>query len=303
MSETVLQLSNITKRYGDFTAVRELSLNVSKSSIFGLLGPNGAGKTTSIRMIVNITIPDDGNIEIFGQKLSPKMQERIGYLPEERGLYKKMKVRDQLEFLGGLKGVPAQELKKRVQQWAERLKISEWLEKKTEELSKGMQQKIQFIATILHRPELIILDEPFSGLDPVNANLLIEVIQELKASGTTIILSTHVMEQVEKLCDEICLINRSQKVLAGNLRAIKRDFSSNQIAIAYEGNGGFLKENRLIKEIKSYAHHVEVRLADGADSQELLRQALNSGARINRFELIEPSLHEIFVQKVGVPNE
>jgi ABC-2 type transport system ATP-binding protein len=303
LESQAIQLHNVSKSYGDFTAVRNLSLNVKRGSIFGLLGPNGAGKTTTIRMIVSITVPDQGEVEIFGQRLTAKMQERIGYLPEERGLYKKMKVGEQLEFLGGLKGVPARELSTRIKQWSERLKIAEWLNKKTEELSKGMQQKIQFIATVLHQPELIILDEPFSGLDPVNANLLIEVIQELKTNGSTIILSTHVMEQVERLCDDICLINRSQKVLDGNLRAIKRDFSSNQIALNYEGGSDFLSENGLIRKINRYASHVEVILNDDVDPQLLLQSAINSGARISRFELMEPSLNEIFIQKVGKPNE
>ncbi len=300
MSTTqAIEIKAVTKSFGDFTAVNNLSLDVAQGSVFGLLGPNGAGKTTTIRMIVSITFPDSGEVKIFGQQLTPKMQERIGYLPEERGLYKKMKVVEQLRFLGGLKSVPKQELDKRINNWAERLQISSWLDKKTEELSKGMQQKIQFIATVLHKPELIILDEPFSGLDPVNANILIEVIHELKANGTTIILSTHVMEQVEKLCDDICLINKSQKVLAGNLKAIKKGFSSNKIALNYEGESNFLNNNNLVKKTAQYASHLEIELADGANSQELLKQAINSGVHINRFELMEPSLNEIFIRKVG----
>lgn len=294
-----IEIKAVTKSYGDFTAVNSLSLEVAKGSIFGLLGPNGAGKTTTIRMIVSITFPDQGEIKIFGQQLTPKMQERIGYLPEERGLYKKMKVRDQLYFLGGLKGLSKKELDKKVLYWAERLQIDSWLDKKTEELSKGMQQKIQFIATVLHSPELIILDEPFSGLDPVNANLLIEVIQELKSAGSTIILSTHVMEQVERLCDDICLINKSRKVLAGNLKAIKRSFAINKVAFSYEGKSDFLSDNTLVKSNVTYASHIEVELNDGASPQELLRQAIDSGVSINRFELMEPSLNEIFIKKVG----
>lgn len=296
-------LSSISKSYGDFTAVSNLSLSIPKGIIFGLLGPNGAGKTTTIRMIVRITVPDEGAVTIFSQQLTPKMQERIGYLPEERGLYKKMKVREQLLFLAGLKSVSAQEADKKIKYWTERLEISNWLEKKTDELSKGMQQKIQFISTILHSPELLILDEPFSGLDPINANLLIEVIQELKKSGCTIILSTHVMEQVEKLCDEICIINRSQKVLDGNLKTIKREFGNNRIALAVEGDSSFLRNSPFVENWTEFLHHIELDLCEGVDSQQLLRQVIDSGVRVTRFELVEPSLNEIFIKKVGKSNE
>lgn len=298
-TKQAIEIKAVTKSFGEFTAVNNLSLEVAQGSVFGLLGPNGAGKTTTIRMIVSITFPDSGEVKIFGEQLTAKMQERMGYLPEERGLYKKMKVLDQLRFLGGLKSIPSKELDKKIKDWAERLQIAGWLDKKTEELSKGMQQKIQFIATVLHEPELIILDEPFSGLDPVNANLLIEVIHELKSKGTTIILSTHVMEQVEKLCDDICLINKSQKVLGGNLKAIKKSFSSNKIALSYEGENNLLSNNSLVKNFSQYASHLEVELSDGADSQELLKQAIDRGLRISRFEMMEPSLNEIFIRKVG----
>ncbi|MBL8149141.1 MAG: ATP-binding cassette domain-containing protein [Blastocatellia bacterium] len=305
MEESVeaVGLSSISKSYGDFTAVSNLSLSIPKGIIFGLLGPNGAGKTTTIRMIVRITVPDEGAVTIFSQQLTPKMQERIGYLPEERGLYKKMKVREQLLFLAGLKSVSAQEADKKIKYWTERLEISNWLEKKTDELSKGMQQKIQFISTILHSPELLILDEPFSGLDPINANLLIEVIQELKKSGCTIILSTHVMEQVEKLCDEICIINRSQKVLDGNLKTIKREFGNNRIALAVEGDSSFLRNSPFVENWTEFLHHIELDLCEGVDSQQLLRQVIDSGVRVTRFELVEPSLNEIFIKKVGKSNE
>lgn len=292
-------LNEVSKAYGEYTAVNSLSLEVSPGAIFGLLGPNGAGKTTTIRMIVGITVPDKGQVAIFGQPVTRQTQEKIGYLPEERGLYKKMKVREQLFFLSGLKGVSPVDGRKRITQWAERLQIADWLDKKTEELSKGMQQKIQFIATILHQPTLIILDEPFSGLDPINANLLIEVIQELKSTGTTIILSTHVMEQVERLCDDICLINKAQKILAGNLKTIKKEFTRNKVAIAYEGGQDFLANNSLIRKVDVFASHSELHLNEGADAQQLLEQAFHSGARINRFELMEPSLNEIFIRKVG----
>ncbi|MEW6735228.1 MAG: ATP-binding cassette domain-containing protein [Acidobacteriota bacterium] len=300
---TAIELRGISKSYGEFAAVRNLSFTVMRGSTFGFLGPNGAGKTTTIRMIVNITVPDEGEIEILGARPSPQLQTRIGYLPEERGLYKKMKVRDQLLFFAGLKGVSGVDAASRIQRWGQRLQIAEWLDKKAEELSKGMQQKIQFIATILHEPELLILDEPFSGLDPVNTNLLIEVIQELKQAGRTIIFSTHMMEQVERLCDDICLINKSQKVLGGNLRTVKREFALNKVALCYDGGGDFLHQNGLVKQVDRFANHIELALADGADPQELLRRAIESGARISRFELIEPSLNEIFIAKVGKADE
>jgi ABC-2 type transport system ATP-binding protein len=294
-----IEIQNVTKRYDQFTAVNDLSMTVPREGIFGLLGPNGAGKTTTIRMIVGITAPDQGVVKVLGSQPSPTLQHRIGYLPEERGLYKKMKVGEQLEFLGGLKGVTARDLKVRIAHWSERLKMTEWLEKKTEELSKGMQQKIQFIATVLHEPDLIILDEPFSGLDPVNANLLIEVIQELKSAGSTIILSTHVMEQVERLCDEICVINRSRKVLAGNLRAIKKEFATNKVALGYDGDREFLTHNDLISTVTEKNGYVEIELAPTADPQMLLQQAIAQGGRISRFEVIEPSLNEIFIRRVS----
>lgn len=295
---SAVSIRDVCKSYGDFKAVDSLSLDVDRGSIFGLLGPNGAGKTTTIRMIVNINLPDSGSVSVLGEPASPRLQHRIGYLPEERGLYKKMRVREQLLFLSGLKGVGIDESRRRIAFWAERLKIADWLEKKTNELSKGMQQKIQFIATILHKPELIILDEPFSGLDPVNTSLLIEVIHELRAEGATIILSTHVMEQVEKLCDDICLINKARKVLGGSLRDIKRDYGIKKIALDFEGDDTFLQDSA-VTSIDRFASHIEAHISQPEDAQRLLRKAVESGVQIRKFELVEPSLHEIFVDKVG----
>ncbi|MEM4251373.1 MAG: ATP-binding cassette domain-containing protein [Candidatus Bathyarchaeia archaeon] len=295
---SAVSIRDVCKSYGDFKAVDSLSLDVDRGSIFGLLGPNGAGKTTTIRMIVNINLPDSGSVSVLGEPASPRLQHRIGYLPEERGLYKKMRVREQLLFLSGLKGVGIDESRRRIAFWAERLKIADWLEKKTNELSKGMQQKIQFIATILHKPELIILDEPFSGLDPVNTSLLIEVIHELRAEGATIILSTHVMEQVEKLCDDICLINKARKVLGGSLRDIKRDYGIKKIALDFEGDDTFLQDSA-VTSIDRFASHIEAHISQPEDAQRLLRKAVESGVQIRKFELVQPSLHEIFVVKVG----
>ncbi|HSK72457.1 MAG TPA: ATP-binding cassette domain-containing protein, partial [Pyrinomonadaceae bacterium] len=213
-NNTTLRVENVSKRFGDFTAVEDLSFKVYAGRVFGFLGPNGAGKTTTIRMIVGITAPDEGKIELFGRKVSSDLQSRIGYLPEERGLYKKMKVSDQLRYFAALKGVSQAEADKRIDFWLDRMNLSEWKAKKTSDLSKGMQQKIQFISTVLHDPDLLILDEPFSGLDPVNVGFMMDVIAEFKSADKTIIFSTHLMETAERLCQDILLINKSHKVIS-----------------------------------------------------------------------------------------
>src|ERR1700752_2832612 len=213
-----LFLEHVTKRFGDFTAVDDLSLQVNHGRVVGLIGPNAPGKTTTIRIIVNITIPDSGRIELFGQPMSAQLQDRIGYLPEERGLYKRMKVGEQLRFFAELKDLRGKEAEERIDRWLAKLQLTEWKEQRTKELSKGMQQKIQFITSVIHDPDLLILDEPFSGLDPVNVEIMQDTILELKGANKTIILSTHQMEIAEKLCDDVCMINRSQKVLDGKLR-------------------------------------------------------------------------------------
>ena len=301
MSEgnATLRLDHVTKAFDDFVAVDNLSLEVFPGKIFGLIGPNGAGKTTTIRMIVNITVPDSGRVELFGQLMNPRLQNRIGYLPEERGLYKKMKVSEQLRFLGELKGMSAGAADKAIDRWLDRLKLARWKNSKTDELSKGMQQKIQFIATVMHDPDLLILDELFSGIDPVNAELMKEVVLGLKASGRTIIFSTHMMEQAERLCDDICLINRSRKILEGSLREVKKGFGRHAVALRAEGIDGLLDDPVLISSVKPYGDHVEVVLAEGADAQQLLERLVAHGARISRFEQIESSLHDIFIAKVG----
>ncbi len=297
--DVTLAVDRVSKKFDDFVAVDELSLQVRAGRIFGLIGPNGAGKTTTIRMIVNILAPDSGRIELFGEGMSERLQDRIGYLPEERGLYKKMRVGEQLRYFGELKGLSAREAETRLDHWLARLKLSEWKNHKTDELSKGMQQKIQFIATVMHAPDLLILDEVFSGLDPVNAELMKDVLLELKADRRTIIFSTHMMSQAEELCDDICLINRSRKVFEGSLREVKSSFGRRAVALRMEGGGEVLKDVRLVAGVKPYGDYVEVLLADGADAQELLHRLVESGARIMRFEQIEPSLHDIFLQKVG----
>lgn len=298
-NEITVSLEKVTKSFGDFTAVRDLSLAVRAGRIFGLLGPNGAGKTTTIRMIVNITAPDSGTIELFGQHITPELQDRIGYLPEERGLYKKMRVVDQLSFFAELKNVDRKVSGPKIDHWLARLKLSEWKKKKSIELSKGMQQKVQFITTVLHDPDLVILDEPFSGLDPVNVELLKDVVLDLKRSGKTVIFSTHQMELAEKICDDICLLNRSQKILDGSLRQIKQGFGRNAVALRVEGDANVLNDRSLVSSVQHHSDEIEVLLAAGANPQELLKRLVDSGAQISKYEMIEPSLNDIFIQKVS----
>jgi ABC-2 type transport system ATP-binding protein len=294
-----LRVENVTKRFGDFTAVDDLSFEVRAGRVFGFLGPNGAGKTTTIRMIVGITAPDEGKIELFGSHTPSEMQNRIGYLPEERGLYKKMKIVDQLRYFSALKGVSQKEADERIDKWLERMKLAEWKNKKTTDLSKGMSQKIQFIATVLHNPDLLILDEPFSGLDPVNVEFLIEVVAELKAQRKTIIFSTHLMETAERLCDDIILINKARKVVGGSLREVKESYGKNLIALRATGGNGVLQNKALVAKIGEHADEIEIELAENADEQELLKSLVESGAHISKFEKIEPSLNDIFIEQVG----
>ena len=296
-----VHLDKVRKTYDRFVAVDDLSFRIAQGTIFGLLGPNGAGKTSTLRMMIGITAPDSGTVSLFGEAFRRDHLRHVGYLPEERGLYKKMKVRELLVFLAEVRGVSAAEAGRRAQQWCERLEIAEWLPKKVEELSKGMQQKIQFIAALLHEPELIIMDEPFGGLDPVNTSLLKDVLLELKQRGRTILFSTHRMDQVEKLCDAICLVNHGRPVLEGNLREIKARYGKNQVHIAYEGDGDFLSTSSLVAAANDYGNYVEVQLRPGADAQELLRLAA-ARARVTRFELAEPSLEQIFIDVVGDHN-
>ena len=297
-AKPTLILEHVTKSFGDFTAVNDLSLQVRPGRVFGLIGPNGAGKTTTIRMIVNITVPDSGTIELLGQQMNTALQDRIGYLPEERGLYKRMKVGEQLRFLAELKDLRGAEADKRIDEWLKRLELSAWKEKRTKELSKGMQQKIQFITAVIHDPDLVILDEPFSGLDPVNVDLMKETILDQKAKGKTIILSTHQMEIAEKLCDDVCMINRSHKVLDGKLREIKRSFSLNAVALQFEGGDGLLNDPGLVANISQHGEDTEVLLVPGASPQTLLKRLVDSGVNVSKFELVEPSLHDIFIEKV-----
>src|SRR5918992_1539670 len=293
-----LLLDHVTKRFGEFTAVDDLSLQVHRSRVFGLIGPNGAGKTTTIRMIVNITVPDSGRIELFGQPMSTQLQDRIGYLPEERGLYRKMKIGEQLRFFAELKDVRGKDADERINNWLAKLQLTDWKNKRAKDLSKGMQQKVQFITAVLHDPDLLILDEPFSGLDPVNVELMKQTILEKKVEGKTIILSTHQMEIAEKLCDDVCMINRSHKVLDGRLREIRRSFARNAVELQITGGDGVLNDPSLVANIRENGDDFEVLLAPGAEAQTLLKRLIENGAVINKFELAEPSLHDIFIAKV-----
>jgi ABC-2 type transport system ATP-binding protein len=293
-----LEIEDITKRFGDFYAVKDLSLKIPQQTIFGLLGPNGAGKTTTIRMVMNIIIPDKGSIRVLDKKMDEAMKERIGYLPEDRGLYPKMKVGEHLYFLSELKGLRGQEARKRIDFWLERFDLTDWKLKKVEELSRGMQQKIQFIATVIHDPELIILDEPFSGLDPVNTKLFKDIMLEMKKNGRTIIFSTHRMEQVEMICDNICLINKAKMVLEGNLSHIKKQYGKNSVVLDYDGDASFIQSLPEIEKIDDYGKFMEIKLKEQTDPQELLNTLVGK-IRITKFEVMEPTLNAIFIEKVG----
>jgi ABC-2 type transport system ATP-binding protein len=293
-------LERVTKRYDALTAVADLSLRIRQGALFGLLGPNGAGKTTTLRMLMHILIPDEGSIQVLGEPLNAETQDRIGYLPEERGLYPRMQVRKLLVFLGALKGLPEREANRRARDWLERLELAAWSEKKVIDLSKGMQQKVQFIAAVIHRPPLLILDEPFTGLDPINAVVVKDIMLELRQQGSTIILSTHRMEQVEMMCDAICLINQGRNILDGELQAIKKSLGKNTVRIECSGDGDFLRQMpALVQCVNHFGAVIEAKLRPGADPQEILKTAVERGVRITRFELMEPPLNDIFIERVS----
>jgi ABC-2 type transport system ATP-binding protein len=297
-------LENVTKRFAGHTAVRGLSLAVPRGAIYGLLGPNGAGKTTTIRMILNIIAPDEGRVHLFGTTASGRDHSgRIGYLPEERGLYRKMKVLDLLVFLAQTRGMDRAAARREARAWLERLDLGAWEQRKVDALSKGMQQKVQFISTVLHRPELLILDEPFAGLDPVNSQAMKDTVLDLARGGTTILFSTHIMEHAEKLCNYVCIIARGEKVLDGTLSDMKRDHGGRHVVVAVEQGAdrwdAVLADRTLVAKADRYGQFAELELADGADPQRLLQALLGAGARVTRFEITEPSLHKIFLDKVG----
>ena len=291
-----ITLENVTKSYDSVTAVNGVNLRVRQGAILGLLGPNGAGKTTTIRMIMNILVPDEGSIKVLDQPVTDRTRDLIGYLPEERGLYPRMKVLDIIVFLAALHGLTEEEAARRAKEWLERLGLAEWSGKKLVDLSKGMQQKVQFITAVIHKPPLVILDEPFSGLDPVNAATVEEIMLEMRSKGSTIVLSTHRMEQVERMCDSICLIDKGRNVLDGELRAIKQSYGKNTLHIEFTGSENFLS-NPSIVNITRLGNGVEAKLKPGADPQEILKAAVQANVSITRFELLEPSLNEIFIDR------
>ena len=300
-SANLVQLISLCKNYDEFVAVDHLSMSIPAGGIYGLLGPNGAGKTSTIRMTIGIIVPDSGEISLFGEPLSRAHTDQIGYLPEERGLYKKMKVLEHLVFFGQLKGMNSTDATASARRWCERFELTAWLDKKVEELSKGMQQKMQFVGSILHDPKLIIMDEPFSGLDPASSVSLKDALLELAKNGKTILFSTHRMDSAERLCQSICLINHGKAVLQGDLGEVKSRYGKVSVQIRYEGDSAFLHEPKLVQSFNDYGNYVEVRLAPGADSQELLQRA-TSKARLSKFEIMEPSLEEIFLDVVGKSN-
>lgn len=302
----LLEVHEVSKNFGDFKALNNVSIQVPKGSIFGLLGPNGAGKTTLIRVINQITMPDSGSVVLDGESLNPSHIKDIGYLPEERGLYKSMKVGEQALYLAQLKGLSKAEAKKRLKYWFDRLEIGDWWNKKIQELSKGMAQKIQFVVTVLHNPKLLIFDEPFSGFDPINANLIKDEILHLRDNGATVIFSTHRMESVEELCDDIALINKSNKILEGKLIDIKRQYKTNTFEVGLESeNNTVLKENLSKKFTVSEANFkslnndlkLNIKLSENESAQDLI-SFLNQQAYINHFVEVIPSANDIFIQTV-----
>ena len=308
MTDLALDIRGVSKRYAEHTAVDALSLAIPKGTVYGLLGPNGAGKTTTIRMILNIIVPDEGTIAVFG---TPSYQrgitDRVGYLPEERGLYKKMQVRRVLRFLAELKGVSARDADHRIDFWMERLALKspekDWGTAKVEDLSRGMQQKVQFIGTLLHEPDLVVLDEPFSGLDPINAQALKDTVVELRKSGRTVIFSTHLMDNAERLCDSVCIIARGRKVLDGTVSGVKAEHGGNNVALSVAGGreriAPLLDGLGTVEKVDDQNRFLEIALRKDADPQALLRAIVASGIEVQRFELVQPSLHQIFLDKVG----
>jgi ABC-2 type transport system ATP-binding protein len=297
MSENgyAVRLRGVTKRFGKHTAVSALDFEVPRGIICGLLGPNGSGKTTTIRMIMGILLPDEGSVSLFGGEPDRLRRAKVGYLPEERGVYRKMKCLDFVVFLGEIRGVPRAEAKRRGLEWFERLGIPEWSDKKVEDLSKGMQQKVQFIGTVIHEPELLILDEPFSGLDPINQDVLEKIVRDFRAKGTTILFSTHLMDQAERLCERVCLISKSHKVLDADMRELKAAERGGVVALEFEGPDAWIAGPE-VAGVERVNGGLELRLTPNADHQAILRRGVNAGAHILRFDLVEPRLHEIFVR-------
>jgi ABC-2 type transport system ATP-binding protein len=304
MSQTVITVDRVTKRFSGHTAVKQLSFEVPQGAVFGLLGPNGAGKTTTIRMIMDIIRPDEGRVtRVGGAGTGRDLSARIGFLPEERGLYPKMQVLGQLAFLAEIKGLSRRDAVRRGGEWLERLGLGEWAEKKVEDLSKGMQQKVQFIGTLMHDPDLVILDEPFSGLDPVNTNAMKDVVVDFARRGKTVVFSTHIMEQAERMCDRILIIARGVAVVDGRLADIKAEYGKSNLALEFTSNKeqavAILQDRKLFRSVDDYGATAEGEMAPGVDGDTVLRALVNAGVGLSRFEVVEPSLQKIFIAKVG----
>ena len=297
-----LVLRGVSKSFAEVQAVQSLDLTVQAGTVYGLLGPNGAGKSTTIRMIMDIIKPDSGEISLLGETDPDRRRDRTGYLPEERGLYRRMKARELIVYLARLHGMAAGAARAEADHWLQRMELSEWADSKLEALSKGMQQKLQLVATILHKPEMVILDEPFSGLDPVNVDLVRTILLELRDSGMTLLLSTHQMEMVEKLCDSICLIHHGRAVLQGPLHKIKAERGTRAIQIDYEGRPSFHKDRNLVARADDSGSYMELYAASGVSPQEVLAAAARE-VRVSRFQVMEPSLHQIFVDTVRARGE
>ncbi len=293
---SVLKIQNLSKNFGKIQAVKNINFTVPENSVFGLIGRNGAGKTTTIRMLMNIYLPDEGEILFQGEKIDSTFKDKVGYLPEERGLYKKMKVIDTLLFFAEIKGIINQKVKRKAFEYLERFALTDRANSKIEELSKGNQQKIQFISTILHNPEFIILDEPFSGLDPINTDLLKDIIIEMKKEGKIIILSTHLMDYAEKLCDNIAMINEGKIILNGNLKEIKQNFAKGRILLDTDSDLDFLKTSRFVEKIENFGNQFSIKLKNESEHQQFLLELLNNKVNITKFAANEISLHEIFIQ-------
>ena len=308
MSDQIaVQLSGIRKTFEGVTAVDAMNLTIPRGSTYGLLGPNGAGKTTTIRMILQIIDPDSGTIDVFGERLSQKSLDRFGYLPEERGIYKNMKLKRLLSFFAELKGMPPRVSRSKVMEWLERFDLADRADSKVKELSKGNQQKVQFISAILHEPDIMILDEPFSGLDPINQQILKEIIVDLKKAGKTIIFSTHIIEHAERICDHVCIIAKGRKVADGTIPQVKREHGGEYVAIAFEiASPALFEEVRrhgAVENVRDNEGTLETTIRGGADAQQLLKHLVDRGVRLKRFEMAEPSLEQIFLEKVGASAE
>jgi ABC-2 type transport system ATP-binding protein len=294
----VVRMRGVNKAFGSNHAVRDFDFELPRGTVCGLLGPNGAGKTTAIRIMLDILGPDSGSVELLGEPVNAAVRERVGYLPEERGMYQKMKVGEHLAFFGAIKGMSRGDARREATRWLERLELGERADDRVETLSKGMQQKVQFIATILHHPELLVLDEPFSGLDPINSELLREIVVERKREGATVLFSTHMIDDAERICDRVCMIAGARKVLDGTLAEVRAESGRKDVTVVFDGDRGWLTHPS-VESVTDHGRRAEVRMRDGADAQALLRAAVSADATIERFEIAEPSLREIFLERAG----